>query len=158
MTSMVARLDDLGPPIWVALLVLSFVVFWPVGLALLAFLMTSGRLGSHRRQWCAGMARGQRWARPHWHSQSGNSAFDEYREQTLQRLEEEQREFREFLKQLRMAKDRTEFDRFMAGRNRTKNNADADDDSDEESSEAEPRTGESSRSTRGQDGRPSIDA
>ena len=46
----------------------------------------------------------------------GNSAFDEYRDQTLQRLEEEQQEFHDFLKQLRMAKDRTEFDRFMANR------------------------------------------
>ena len=55
-----------------------------------------------------------RWPRPY-HS-SGNIAFDEYREQTLQRLEEEQREFKEFLRQLRMAKDRTEFDRFMAKR------------------------------------------
>ena len=118
MTQMVARLDDVGTPIWVALLVLSFVVFWPVGLALLAFLLTSGRLGSHRGNWCSGgMSRKrERWARPYWHSQSGNSAFDEYRDQTLQHLEEEQQEFHEFLKQLRMAKDRTEFDRFMANR------------------------------------------
>jgi len=118
MTQMVARLDDLGTPIWVALLVLSFVVFWPVGLALLAFLLTSGRLGSHRGHWCSGgMSRKrERWARPYWHGQSGNSAFDEYRDQTLQRLEEEQQEFHVFLKQLRMAKDRTEFDRFMANR------------------------------------------
>ena len=118
MTQMVARLDDVGTPIWVALLVLSFVVFWPVGLALLAFLLTSGRLGSHRGHLCSGgMSRKrERWARPYRHSQSGNSAFDEYRDQTLQRLEEEQQEFHEFLKQLRMAKDRTEFDRFMANR------------------------------------------
>jgi hypothetical protein len=47
---------------------------------------------------------------------SGNRAFDEYREATLRRLEEEQREFREFLDNLRHAKDRAEFDQFMAGR------------------------------------------
>jgi hypothetical protein len=34
----------------------------------------------------------------------------------LQRLEEEQREFREFLARLRMAKDKAEFDQFMAER------------------------------------------
>jgi hypothetical protein len=120
MTQMVARLDDVGTPIWIALLVLSFVVFWPVGLAFLAFLLTSGRLGSRGSHGCSGrMSRSRsrdHWARPHWRGHSGNSAFDEYRDQTLQRLEEEQQEFHDFLKQLRMAKDRTEFDRFMANR------------------------------------------
>ena len=47
---------------------------------------------------------------------SGNRAFDEYRTDTLRRLEEEQREFREFLERLRLAKDKTEFDQFMAER------------------------------------------
>ena len=47
---------------------------------------------------------------------SGNRAFDEYRSETLNRLEEEQREFREFLQRLRMAKDKAEFDQFMAER------------------------------------------
>ena len=115
MTQMVAKLDDMGPPVWVGLLVLSFIVFWPGGLALLAFLLMSGRLGSRGNHWCARAARrSERWARPYWHS--GNTAFDEYREQTLERLEEEQREFHDFLKQLRRAKDRAEFDRFMAER------------------------------------------
>jgi hypothetical protein len=44
---------------------------------------------------------------------SGNRAFDEYRTETLRRLEEEQREFKEFLQRLRFAKDRAEFDQFM---------------------------------------------
>ena len=47
---------------------------------------------------------------------SGNRAFDEYRTETLRRLEEEQREFRSFLDRLRFAKDKTEFDQFMAER------------------------------------------
>ena len=47
---------------------------------------------------------------------SGNRAFDEYRTETLRRLEDEQREFREFLDRLRVAKDKTEFDAFMAER------------------------------------------
>jgi len=47
---------------------------------------------------------------------SGNRAFDEYRTETLRRLEDEQREFREFLERLRFAKDRAEFDQFMADR------------------------------------------
>jgi hypothetical protein len=44
---------------------------------------------------------------------SGNRAFDEYRAETLRRLEEEQREFSSFLERLRFAKDKSEFDQFM---------------------------------------------
>jgi hypothetical protein len=47
---------------------------------------------------------------------SGNHAFDEYRSETLRRLEEEQQEFKDFLARLRFAKDRAEFDQFMAER------------------------------------------
>jgi hypothetical protein len=47
---------------------------------------------------------------------SGNSAFDDYRAETLKRLEEEQHEFKDFLGRLRFAKDRAEFDQFMADR------------------------------------------
>ncbi len=47
---------------------------------------------------------------------SGNAAFDDYRERTLKRLEEEQHEFKDFLERLRLAKDRAEFDQFMAAR------------------------------------------
>jgi len=45
---------------------------------------------------------------------SGNRAFDEYRVETLRRLEEEQHEFKNFLDRLRHAKDKEEFDQFMA--------------------------------------------
>ena len=47
---------------------------------------------------------------------SGNRAFDEYKADTLKRLEDEQREFREFLQRLRFARDRAEFDQFMSER------------------------------------------
>ncbi|MGB5808921.1 MAG: DUF2852 domain-containing protein [Polyangiales bacterium] len=151
MTQMVARLDDMGTPIWVALLVLSFVIFWPVGLALLAFLLTSGRLGSHRGQRCGGWARRRTRSVPHhWRHESGNSAFDEYREQTLTRLEEEQSEFQDFLKQLRMAKDRTEFDRFMADRS-ARASAEEDDSTDDDDPRDEGPDGE-------QDARPPANA
>jgi len=53
------------------------------------------------------------WGQP---ASSGNSAFDDYRAETLRRLEDEQREFKEFLERLRFAKDKTEFDQFMAER------------------------------------------
>ena len=47
---------------------------------------------------------------------SGNRAFDDYRAETLKRLEDEQHEFKEFLERLRFAKDRAEFDQFMDAR------------------------------------------
>ena len=49
---------------------------------------------------------------------SGNRAFDEYRSETLRRLEDEQREFVEYLERLRQARDKQEFDQFMADRRR----------------------------------------
>jgi hypothetical protein len=126
MYQMVLKLDDIGKPAWIVLMVLSFIVFWPLGLAILAFLLWSGRMGcgwhGDGGRWQQRMAERfdrhmDRWAQ-HARSapSSGNRAFDEYREDTLRRLEEEQREFREFLERLRMAKDRAEFDQFMADR------------------------------------------
>ncbi len=56
---------------------------------------------------------GRDWFGP---STSGNRAFDDYRSETLKRLEDEQREFKDFLGRLRFAKDRAEFDQFMAER------------------------------------------
>jgi len=117
----VAKLDELGKPAWIALMVLAFFVFWPLGLAILAFVIWSGRMG-----WCSGrgMSRWQNgaartqgpgtWWQPQ--QSSGNRAFDDYRADTLRRLEEEQQEFRDFLDRLRMAKDKSEFDQFMADR------------------------------------------
>ena len=43
----------------------------------------------------------------------GSRAFDDYRAETLRRLEEKQREFKEFLERLRAAKDRAELDQFL---------------------------------------------
>ena len=62
--------------------------------------------------------RGSFWGAP---PSSGNRAFDDYRRETLRRLEDEQREFKEFLERLRFAKDRDEFDQFMAERRRRPN-------------------------------------
>ena len=47
---------------------------------------------------------------------TGNTAFDEYRDETLRRLEDEQSAFEHFLGSLRRAKDRAEFDQFMTER------------------------------------------
>ena len=130
MNEIVMRLDDWGKPAWIALMVAGFIVFWPIGLALLAFLIWSGRMGCRSygsERWQSRFADkmdrmddkmsrwGRRWGR-HAGPSSGNVAFDEYREETLRRLEEEQKEFRDFLDRLRFAKDRSEFDQFMTDR------------------------------------------
>jgi hypothetical protein len=132
MSEVVARIDDFGRPAWIALMVLGFIVFWPIGLAILAYLLWSGRMGCgrhdmehwrdraaerwerRRERWERHMQ--ERWGGRHRMRPSGNRAFDEYREEALRRLEDEAREFREFLERLRMAKDRAEFDDFMRDR------------------------------------------
>ena len=62
-----------------------------------------------------GMRGAGMWWQPPQRS-SGNRAFDEYRTETIRRLEDEQREFHDFLDRLRLAKDKSEFDQFMAER------------------------------------------
>ncbi len=47
---------------------------------------------------------------------SGNPAFEEYRAETLRRLDENQREFDSFLDRLRAAQDKEEFEQFLAAR------------------------------------------
>lgn len=67
-------------------------------------------------------AAAERWGCGRQERSSGNRAFDEYRAETLRRLEEEQREFMAFLDRLRHARDKAEFDQFMAERGRRPTN------------------------------------
>jgi len=115
-----AKLDEFGKPAWIALMILGFVAWWPIGLSVLAFLIWSGRMGCGHRGYGRWQAKMDRWRMGHhgfgYAPSSGNRAFDDYRTETLRRLEDEQREFREFLDRLRFAKDKTEFDQFMTER------------------------------------------
>jgi hypothetical protein len=120
------RMDEYGKGAWIVATVLAFWVFWPLGLAMLIFLSCSGRMRAWkyeaRGRWynmagsggCGWSSRDPRSSRRS--GGSGNVAFDEYRRETLRRLEEEQREFEEYLDRLRAAKDKSEFDQFMAER------------------------------------------
>ncbi len=105
-----AWLDERGKAAWIAAMVLGFIFFWPIGLALLAYMIWSKRMFNKS---CTGMTRTR--ARQMTKS-SGNSAFDAYKAETLRRLEEEQDKFEDFLKRLREAKDKAEFDQFMNDR------------------------------------------
>jgi Protein of unknown function (DUF2852). len=112
-----AWLDQRGKGAWIAAMVLGFVFFWPIGLALLFYMlwskqMFSGSCGAKRRR--HGNAHSaMRAMKP-----SGNTAFDAYKADTLRRLEEEQEAFESFLERLREAKDKAEFDQFMDDRAR----------------------------------------
>jgi hypothetical protein len=116
---LVQKIDDLGKPAWIALMIVSFIIFWPIGLAVLIYLIWSGRMGFWRQSDTASrVGHGCGWRHHHHHraSPTGNRVFDEYRAETLRRLEEEQKEFTDFLERLRQARDKSEFDQFMAER------------------------------------------
>lgn len=100
-------LDSYGKGAWIAAMVLGFIVFWPIGLALLAYMIWGKKMfGSKscksRKSMPTGALR-----------DSGNSAFEAYKAETLKRLEDEQSAFDSFLERLRDAKDKAEFDAFM---------------------------------------------
>ncbi len=122
-----AKLDEWGKPAWISLLVLAFITGWPLGLAVLAYLAGSGRLRAWRSEmpgtWfnLRGTPPGKHQTgrfRRGYQASSGNHAFDSYREEMLRRLEEEQQEFQNYLDRLRQARDKAEFDGFMAERRR----------------------------------------
>jgi hypothetical protein len=72
MTGLMERLDDIPRPAWIALVVVSFIVFWPVGLALLIYLKWSGRM------FCSRHGRYGHWSGPDGRS-AGREARDEFR-------------------------------------------------------------------------------
>ncbi|MBV7409910.1 DUF2852 domain-containing protein [Maritimibacter sp. DP1N21-5] len=113
-----AWLDDKGKGAWIAVMVLGFIFFWPLGLALLAYMIWSKRMFSkscrshgHHAKWEHN--RHAHMGRRHGFRPTGNSAFDAYKADTLQRLMDEQEQFEAFLDRLRQAKDKSEFDQFM---------------------------------------------
>ncbi|MET0605048.1 MAG: DUF2852 domain-containing protein, partial [Beijerinckiaceae bacterium] len=127
------KLDELGRPAWIALMVLGFILFWPLGLGLLFYIIWSGRMGcGHRRYGASDEERRAHWERKMGRMQekmsrwaggpsrgfapTGNRAFDEYRESMMKRLEDEAQEFQDFLSRLRMARDKAEFDQYMSDR------------------------------------------
>ncbi len=119
---LVAKLDHYGKPAWITVMVLGFVIFWPIGLGILFYLLWSGRMGCWKH---SGHGRWHNERRSHRHGPFGlwreereaapstNGAFEDYRQNTLRRLEQEEREFHDYLERLRRAKDKQEFDQFM---------------------------------------------
>ena len=124
----------------------GFAIFWPIGLLALYLRYKNGEvwkgaseMSAPWSQWksprdAADHFAGQfskgcgswgSWKSRSWqgYSSTGNEAFDEYRKSKLEELEalkrkldEERAAFDEFLTKLRKAKDRDDFERFMAER------------------------------------------
>lgn len=103
-------LDEKGKGAWIAAMVLGFIFFWPVGLALLFYMIWSKRMFSKS---CSTRRMGRHMTTMR---STGNAAFDAYKADTLRRLEDEQHSFEAFLERLREAKDKSEFDQFMEER------------------------------------------
>jgi Protein of unknown function (DUF2852) len=119
-------------PATIAMMVLGFMIFWPLGLAMLAYIIWGDRLDGFKREAndvTDRMFRGcRRAASPSHHARTGNVAFDDWREKELERLTEERRkleemreEFDSYMRELRRAKDQEEFDRFMRDRKNGQN-------------------------------------
>ena len=121
-------------PATIALMILGFMIFWPLGLAMLAYILWGDRLDGFKSDInratddvaCKFRSsfKSDHQARSR-QSNTGNVAFDDWREVELARLEEERRkldemrhEFDEYLRELRRARDQEEFDSFKAGRKR----------------------------------------
>ncbi len=119
-------------PLTIGLMVLGFILFWPLGLAMLGYILWGEKFGGSAEKAQAYWNKGCSYVRNnnsrhgfagHSNRSSGNAAFDDYREEQLRRLEEERARldaeidaFHEYMANLRKAKDREEFDRFMNDR------------------------------------------
>jgi hypothetical protein len=108
----------------IAGIVLGFIFVWPLALAYLAWKLmgypvpTEWRAAFERN--FSSLASSVAGVQPGYTS-TGNFAFDEHRRSELERLEEERRRldeearaFGEFVEEVKRAKDREEFDAFMA--------------------------------------------
>lgn len=112
-------------PVEIAATVLGFILFWPLGLAILIAVMWRRNFGFEGDIFGFAREQASRFqngfaSETGWRSGSGNLAFDEWRERELARLEEErrkladaEREFTEHMAELRRARDREEFESFM---------------------------------------------
>lgn len=118
-------------PATIAMMIIGFMVFWPLGMAMIAYILWGDRLDGFKNdvnratdnvtntfRSCgksAGFSNNS--------SRTGNAAFDDWREVEISRLEEARRkleetrrEFDDHLRELRRAKDEEEFNEFMNAR------------------------------------------
>ncbi|MFZ1814838.1 MAG: DUF2852 domain-containing protein [Rhizobiaceae bacterium] len=131
-----AYLRPAWTPLTIALMIFGFMIFWPLGLAMLAYILWGDRLeefksGVNRAtddaasRFSCGFGRHGHGRHAH-PRRTGNVAFDDWREAELSRLEEERKkldemraEFDDYVHELRRARDSEEFDAFMKNRGDT---------------------------------------
>jgi hypothetical protein len=150
MTTQTLRRDHLPiiRPAWtpatIALMVAGFIIFFPLGLAMLAYIIwgerfhawRDGTMSAREAMTTEFKGRGKRdFAHRPSHgfsasARTGNVAFDAWRDTELDRLAEERRkldalrdEFDAYARELRRAKDQDEFDRFMRERDKARSEA-----------------------------------
>ena len=113
----------------IAGIILGFIFVWPLALAYLVWKMTGYPKYDEAKAFLRdafGRAKDDMFASrgpAAGFGGTGNAAFEEYRRNELRRLDEERRKldeearaFRDFVEELKRAKDREEFDAFMAKR------------------------------------------
>jgi len=118
-------------PITIAMMIIGFIIAWPLGLAMLAYIIWGDRLEIFKKDInratdkVADTFKSATSTARTSYTRSGNVAFDEWREAEFERLEEERRkldemraEFDEYQNDLRRARDRKEFDTFLKSRKR----------------------------------------
>lgn len=120
-------------PVEIVAVVLGFAIYWPIGVAILGwkFLQRRGytvpdvfEVARDRfAGWTGDMNRAPRRPWRPFETTTGNAAFDEWRKAEMDKLDEQrrqldaaERDFAEHKDNLRRARDREEFDRFMAAR------------------------------------------
>ena len=114
-------------PVTIAMMIVGFMIAWPLGLAVIAYIIWGDRLEAFKGEVnratdsAAGLFGGK--GALGGFDRTGNVAFDEWRTAELKRIEDERakvaaarHEFDEYLRELRRAKDEEEFRLFMAER------------------------------------------
>jgi hypothetical protein len=105
-----------GHPAWILVMVAGFLIYWPVGCLVLAYLLWSGSMARVNGQWLD-RVKGALGLSP------VNAAFADHKAAVLramearrQRLVEEERDFALYLDKLKMARDKQTFDDFVKRR------------------------------------------
>ena len=115
-------------PVTIAMMIVGFMIWWPLGLAMIAYIVWGDRLDTFKSEVnratdnAAGLFKSGTSGLGNF-GQTGNVAFDDWREGEMKRIEAERarlaearHEFDAYLRELRRAKDEEEFRLFMSER------------------------------------------
>lgn len=116
-------------PVTIAMMVIGFMIAWPLGLAMIAYIIWGDRLELFKQDINKATDKVAETFKsattPSKPARSGNTAFDEWRDTEFKRLDEERKkmdemraEFDEYQRDLRRARDGEEFEEFLKSRKR----------------------------------------